>query len=233
MKQEKDVIVALDFPNKEEAINFLRPFDQSIYVKVGMELFYAEGPSIVREMKAMGHRVFLDLKFHDIPNTVAGAVRSCAGLGADLLNVHAGGGLVMMKAAVEALKSAGVATKLLAITQLTSTSATALKEELWIDHPLEETVLHYASLSQEAGLDGVVCSALEASRIHQELGSEFLTVTPGIRPASAEVGDQKRVVTPEDAARLGADLIVVGRPITRANEPRQAYTEIYRAFCGQ
>lgn len=232
-KEVQRVITALDFPNKESTLQFLKRFPEPIYVKVGMELFYSEGPDVVRAIQEQGHQIFLDLKFHDIPNTVAGAARSCAKLGVAMLNVHAGGGLKMMRAAVEALREAGTSSKLIAITQLTSTSPDSLRDELWIDRSMEETVLHYADLSQQAGLDGVVCSALEAPVIHQQLGPSFLTVTPGIRPLDSQVGDQCRVVTPEDAAKLGTDFIVVGRPITRAADPWQVYQRIRREFQGK
>lgn len=228
--QENRVITALDFPNQETCLRFLEAFPEPIFVKIGMELFYSAGPDCVRKIKALGHQVFLDLKFHDIPNTVAGAVRSCAGLGADILNVHAAGGIPMMRGAMEELKASGAATKLIAITQLTSTSPEQLKQELWIDHPMEETVLHYASITKEAGLDGVVCSAQEVQRLHKELGNDFLTVTPGIRPADAAKGDQQRVVTPFDAGKLGSDYIVVGRPITKAADPYAAYVQIRKDF---
>lgn len=233
MSQEKlRVITALDFPNKEASLEFLKQFPEPIYVKVGMELFYSAGPDCIRAIKDLGHKIFLDLKFHDIPNTVAGAARSCAKLNVDLMNVHAAGGSVMMKAAVEALRDAGSTAKLIAITQLTSTSPTQLKSELWIDHEMQETVLHYAALTKEAGLDGVVCSALEVPVIHESLGSTFLTVTPGIRPLDASIGDQQRVVTPAKARELGSDYIVVGRPITRAENPYEAYKKIRADFQG-
>ena len=226
----KKVITALDFPDQVRAMEFLRQFDESIFVKVGMELFYAEGPDIVRKIKQAGHKVFLDLKFHDIPNTVAGAVRSCAKLGAAIINVHAAGGVTMMRRAVETLRDSGSTAKIIAVTQLTSISENELRQELWIDHEMQATVLHYAELARTAGLDGVVCSAWEVDRIHKVLGRDFLTVTPGIRPATATAGDQKRVVTPKQAAEIGSDYIVVGRPITAAADPLAAYRQIAAEF---
>lgn len=226
----KDVIVALDFPGKAELIAFLDHFSDPIYVKVGMELFYAQGPDIIREIKSRGHEIFLDLKFHDIPNTVAGAVRSTRQLGVAMSNLHAGGGLEMMKAAKAALADSSAL--LIAVTQLTSTSQQVMTEEILIPAPLQEVVLGYAGLAKQAGLDGVVCSALEVPLIKETFGSNFLTVTPGIRPASAAKGDQKRVVTPAMARSLGSDYIVVGRPITQAKDPKRAYDAIYREFMG-
>lgn len=231
----KDVIVALDFPSAQQALAFTEKFDQPIFVKIGMELFYAAGPSIVETIKQQGHKVFLDLKFHDIPNTVAGATKSCLNLGADIMNLHAGGGSKMMQAAAEAIKEYPAANKplLIAVTQLTSTSADMLREELLITAKMEDTVLAYAQNAKNSGLDGVVCSALEVRRIKDSLGEDFITVTPGIRPADAEVGDQARVVTPQMARELGSDYIVVGRPITKAADPVAAYRQIKKDFLGE
>ncbi|AVM67844.1 orotidine-5'-phosphate decarboxylase [Lachnospiraceae bacterium oral taxon 500] len=231
----KDVIVALDFPSAQQALAFTEKFDQPIFVKIGMELFYAAGPSIVETIKQQGHKVFLDLKFHDIPNTVAGATKSCLNLGADIMNLHAGGGSKMMQAAAEAVKEYPAANKplLIAVTQLTSTSADMLREELLITAKMEDTVLAYAQNAKNSGLDGVVCSALEVRRIKDSLGEDFITVTPGIRPADAEVGDQARVVTPQMARELGSDYIVVGRPITKAADPVAAYRQIKKDFLGE
>jgi len=231
----KDVIVALDFPSAQQALAFTEKFDQPIFVKIGMELFYAAGPSIVETIKQQGHKVFLDLKFHDIPNTVAGATKSCLNLGADIMNLHAGGGSKMMQAAAEAVKADSAANKplLIAVTQLTSTSADMLREELLITAKMEDTVLAYAQNAKNSGLDGVVCSALEVRRIKDSLGKDFITVTPGIRPADAETGDQARVVTPQMARELGSDYIVVGRPITKADDPVAAYRQIKKDFLGE
>ncbi len=231
----KDVIVALDFPGAQQALAFTEKFDQPIFVKIGMELFYAAGPSIVETIKQQGHKVFLDLKFHDIPNTVAGATKSCLNLGADIMNLHAGGGSKMMQAAAEAVKAYPAANKplLIAVTQLTSTSADMLREELLITTKMEDTVLAYAQNAKNSGLDGVVCSALEVRRIKDSLGEDFITVTPGIRPADAETGDQARVVTPQMARELGSDYIVVGRPITKAADPVAAYRQIKKDFLGE
>lgn len=231
----KAVIVALDFPNAQSAIEFTQKFDQPIYVKIGMELFYAAGPSIVETIKKQGHKIFLDLKFHDIPNTVAGATRSCLELGADIMNLHAGGGSKMMLAAMEAITQSTVKEKplLIAVTQLTSTNAEMLKEELLIETAMEETVLSYAENAKKCGLNGVVCSALEVRRIKDKLGEDFITVTPGIRPADGEIGDQARVVTPQMAREIGSDYIVVGRPITKASNPVEAYQQIKKDFLGE
>ena len=228
----RDVIVALDFQSKDEVMAFLKQFPEPIYTKVGMELFYNEGPEIVRYLKSEGHKVFLDLKFHDIPNTVAGAVRSVASLDVDMLNLHAAGGIKMMEAGLDELKKQGKASILLSITMLTSTNSEILKNELWIDHPLDDTVLHYASNTKKAGLPGVVCSALEVPLIKSHLGADFITVTPGIRPKGDAKGDQVRVVTPSEARSLGSDYIVVGRPITKSEKPYEAYCTIRNEFLG-
>lgn len=217
----KDVIIALDFPGQEQTLAFLDRFTgRKPYVKIGMELFYAAGPDIVRQVKARGHRVFLDLKLHDIPNTVRRAMASLSALDVDMCNLHAAGTVTMMEAALEGLtRPDGTRPLLLAVTQLTSTSEERMRDELWIDHPMDETVLHYTELAKRAGLDGVVCSPLEAGKVHQRCGSGFLTVTPGVRPVGGDVGDQVRVTTPAGAKALGSDYIVVGRPITQAEDP--------------
>jgi len=228
----KDVIIALDFKNREEVMGFLDLFKEPVYVKVGMELFYAEGPSIVREIKALGHKVFLDLKFHDIPNTVQGAVRSAIELDVDMMNLHAMGGSEMMRSAMEALESRMVKPLMIAVTVLTSMDEEALKKELHVDLLLEDTVLSLARMTKESGLQGVVCSALEVPRLKEKLGEDFLTITPGIRPLESASGDQKRVVTPSMARELGSDYIVVGRPITKAEHPYEAYLKIRSEFMG-
>lgn len=232
----KDVIIALDFRDKKKALTFMdrlggaRPF-----VKVGMELFYAEGPGIVQELKQRGHRIFLDLKLHDIPNTVRGAVGSLAKLGADIVNVHASGGIAMMEAVREAAEASGTQRPLIvAVTQLTSTGQETMNQQLLIPGTVEEAVLHYARNAKAAGLDGVVCSPLEVSLIKRELGDTFLTVTPGIRFAEEQKpDDQVRVTTPAQAARSGADYIVVGRPITAVPDPLEAYLRFKKEFMGE
>lgn len=229
----KDVIIALDFQTKDEVLNFLKPFNESIYVKVGMELFYSEGPSIVREIKEMGHKIFLDLKFHDIPNTVAGATRSILKLDVDIANLHASGTKKMMEMANEEIKKHNSNMIMIAVTQLTSTDEETMHKDLLIEKSLEETVLHYAKNAKEAGLKGIVCSALEVPTIKKHLGEDFITVTPGIRLKSNDVADQKRVVTPKDAKELGSDYIVVGRPITKAENPYEAYKMIKKEFLGE
>lgn len=228
----KDVIIALDYPSRESALSFLDLFgEEKPFVKIGMELYYAEGPSLVREIKARGHKIFLDLKIHDIPNTAAGAVRSISGLGVDMINLHASGGISMMKAAAEALKDTpGQPPKLIAVTILTSLNQDALEEELWVPRALTETVLHYAGNARDAGLDGVVCSPLEAGSVHSRIGADFLTVTPGVRFESKDAGDQQRVTTPGKARELGSDYIVVGRPITKADNPLEAYRRCIHDF---
>ncbi|MBR2752636.1 MAG: orotidine-5'-phosphate decarboxylase, partial [Lachnospiraceae bacterium] len=217
----KDVIIALDFPNRDKTLAFLDLFESEArkpYVKIGMELFYAEGPQIVRDIKARGHQIFLDLKLHDIPNTVRSAMRSLAGLDVDMVNVHAAGTKAMMQAGLEGLCEASVKDRplLIAVTQLTSTDEARMRTELLIDHPLEDVVAHYAANTRDAGLEGIVCSPLEAGKVHATCGKDFLTVTPGIRFATDSKGDQKRVTTPADARDLGSDYIVVGRSITGA-----------------
>lgn len=230
----KDVIIALDFPSAEETYRFLDRFTgRKPFVKIGMELFYAEGPQIVREIKKRGHKVFLDLKLHDIPNTVKGGMQSLRDLGVDMTNVHAAGGIRMMKAAVEGLtREDGTRPILIAVTQLTSTSQETMTSELLIDRPIADVVVQYAKNAQTAGLEGVVCSPLEAGRIHEELGTDFMTVTPGIRFAGDAVGDQARVTTPEKARQIGSDYIVVGRSITAAADPVAAYERAMTDFVG-
>lgn len=227
----KDVIIACDFKNKEDTLAFLDNFTgKKPYLKIGMELFYAEGPAIVREIKDRGHKVFLDLKLHDIPNTVKSAMKVLSSLGADMVNVHASGASEMMKAAKEAFSALNNPPLLIAVTQLTSTDERALKEELLIDTPMAETVLKYALNAKNSSLDGVVCSPLEAKRVHAVCGEKFLTVTPGIRFADGDKGDQKRIMTPSDAKKAGSDYIVVGRPITRAEDPLSAYERCVSEF---
>lgn len=231
----KDVIIALDFPTREETLAFLDrfPSGEKPFVKIGMELYYAEGPAILREMKARGHRIFLDLKLHDIPNTVKRAMSVLSRLDADMVNLHAAGASEMMKAALEGLtRPDGTRPLLIAVTQLTSTDAAALKNELLIDVPMAETVLSYAQNAARCGLDGVVCSPLEASLVKERCGEGFLTVTPGIRFSGGDVGDQKRIMTPERAGKSGCDYIVMGRPITQAADPVEAYRRAVREFLG-
>jgi orotidine-5'-phosphate decarboxylase len=230
----KDVIVACDFAGKAQTLEFLDKFTgQKPFVKIGMELFYAEGPDIVREIKARGHRIFLDLKLHDIPNTVKSAMAVLTGLGVDIINVHAAGTKAMMAAALEGLTRAdGTRPLLIAVTQLTSTDQKAMAEDLWIEKPLPDVVMHYAKCAREAGLDGVVCSPLEAKAVHEACGESFLTVTPGVRFAESAAGDQKRIMTPAQAKAEGCDYIVVGRPITRAEDPVAAYERCCREFIG-
>lgn len=228
----KDVIIACDFPTAAQTLTFLDRFpERKPFVKIGMELFYAEGPSVVREIKARGHRIFLDLKLHDIPNTVKKAMAVLSGLDADIVNLHAAGTAEMMRAALEGLTRAdGTRPLLIAVTQLTSTDQNALEHELLIDRPMDEVVLAYAENAKNAGLDGVVCSPLEAGKVHRRCGSGFLTVTPGIRFADGEKGDQKRIMTPAQAKIEGADYIVVGRPITAAADPAAVYARCCAEF---
>ena len=230
----KDVIVALDFDSKEKTLAFLDRFtEEKPFVKIGMELFYAEGPSIVREIRGRGHKIFLDLKLHDIPNTVKKAMAALSALDVDLVNVHAAGTGAMMSAALAGLtRPDGTRPLLIAVTQLTSTDQDMLEKELWIEKPMEEVVLHYAEIASIVGLDGVVCSPLEAGSIHERCGKNFLTVTPGVRFADGDVGDQKRVTTPAKAKELGSDYIVVGRPITQAEDPVAAYRRCVAEFVG-
>lgn len=228
----KDVIVACDFPGKTETLAFLDRFEgRKPFVKIGMELFYAEGPDIVREIKARGHRIFLDLKLHDIPNTVKKAMAVLSRLDADIVNLHASGTVAMMEAALEGLtRPDGTRPLLIAVTQLTSTDQTAMETDLLIREPIDQVVMHYALNAKKAGLDGVVCSPLEAQKVHETCGEAFLTVTPGVRFADGEIGDQKRVMTPAEAKRIGSDYIVVGRPITASDDPVAAYERCLREF---
>ena len=230
----KDVIVACDFSSAQQVFDFLDRFtDKKPFVKIGMELFYAEGPQIVREIKARGHKIFLDLKLHDIPNTVKKAMAVLSGLDVDMCNIHAAGTSAMMKAALEGLtRPDGSRPLLIAVTQLTSTDEESMRRELLIDRPLDETVMHYARNAMESGLDGVVCSPLESGKVHQVCGAGFVTVTPGVRFADGDVGDQKRVTTPARAKELGSDYIVVGRPITAAADPVAAYNRCVEEFVG-
>ena len=230
----KDVIVACDFSSKEQVFTFLDKFTgRKPFVKIGMELYYAEGPEIVRQIKARGHKIFLDLKLHDIPNTVKKAMAVLSGLDVDMCNVHAAGTSAMMKAALEGLtRPDGSRPLLIAVTQLTSTDEDSMRRELLIDRPLDQVVMSYAQTAKEAGLDGVVCSPLEAGKVHRACGDGFVTVTPGVRFADGDVGDQKRVTTPEKARELGSDYIVVGRPITAAADPVAAYERCVKAFFG-
>ena len=230
----KDVIVACDFGCKEEALSFLDRFtEEKPYVKIGKELYYAEGPDICREIKARGHKIFLDLKLHDIPNTVKKAMAVLSGLDVDMTNLHAAGTKAMMEAALEGLtRPDGTRPLLIAVTQLTSTDAAALKNELLIDTPMAETVLSYAKNAAGSGLDGVVCSPLEAALVKGRCGKGFLTVTPGIRFAGGDVGDQKRVMTPENAGENGCDFLVMGRPITKDPDPVAAYRRAVKEFLG-
>lgn len=230
----KDVIIACDFPTRERTLAFLDGFgEERPYVKIGMELFYAEGPGIVREIKARGHEIFLDLKLCDIPNTVKSAMRVLRGTGADMINLHAFGTREMMEAALEGLTGPdGKRPLLIAVTQLTSTSEERMRRELLIDRPLVEVCLEYAENARLAGLDGVVCSPLEAGAVHEKCGAAFLTVTPGVRFAGGDKGDQVRVTTPERAGQLGSDYIVVGRPITGAEDPVAAWRRCRAEFMG-
>ena len=230
----KDVIIACDFADRKEVFAFLDRFeDKKPFVKIGMELFYAEGPQIVRDIKARGHKIFLDLKLHDIPNTVKKAMKVLSSLDVDMCNVHATGTSRMMKAAIEGLTHPdGSRPLLIAVTQLTSTDAEIMEKELLIKEPLEDTVAHYAKNAAESGLDGVVCSPLEAKKVHNACGSGFLTVTPGVRFADGEIADQKRVMTPAQAKAEGSDYIVVGRPVTQAADPVAAYMRCVEEFVG-
>ena len=231
----KDVIIACDFDSAEKTYNFLDLFEnERPFVKIGMELFYAEGPQIAKEIKKRGHKIFLDLKLHDIPNTVKKAMAVLSKLDADMVNVHAAGTANMMKAAVEGLTRAdGTRPLIVAVTQLTSTDEESLKEELLIDKPMEEVVMHYADNARKAGLDGVVCSPLEAAAVHAKCGENFITVTPGVRFEEGDRGDQKRVTTPAEARRIGSDYIVMGRPITAAADPVATYIRAKKEFTGE
>ena len=228
----KDVIIACDFADKETALNFLDKFEgRKPFVKIGMELFYAEGPQIVREIKARGHKIVLDLKLHDIPNTVKKSMAVLSQLDVDMCNLHAAGTSRMMEAALEGLtRPDGTRPLLIAVTQLTSTDQEAMERDLLIKEPIDKVVMHYAETAKNAGLDGVVCSPLEAQKVHDICGEKFLTVTPGVRFADGDIGDQKRVMTPEQAKKIGSDYIVVGRPITSAPDPVAAYERCIKEF---
>ena len=230
----RDVIIALDFATADRALEFLNLFEGTpVYVKVGMELFYAAGPDIIRQIKARGHKIFLDLKLHDIPNTVERAISALSKLDVDMCNLHAAGTADMMRAALRGLTRAdGTRPLLIAVTQLTSTSQERMERELLIDRPIDDVVMHYARNAMESGLDGVVCSPLESEKVHAACGPQFLTVTPGVRFADGAVGDQVRIATPARARELGSDYIVVGRPITAADDPVAAYRRCVREFIG-
>ena len=230
---KRDVIIALDFKDGKTALNFLDKFvDKKLFVKVGMELFYAEGPSIVKEIKERGHKIFLDLKLHDIPNTVKGGMRSLSHLGVDIVNVHAAGTISMMKAALEgSIRDDGTRPLVIAVTQLTSTSEEIMKEELLIESKINDTIVHYAKNAKKAGLDGVVCSPLEAGMVKNAVGMDFITITPGVRFDDGEKGDQVRVTTPKNAKEIGTDFIVLGRPITQAENPVEVYNRCVEEFC--
>ncbi len=229
----KDVIVACDFASAEQTFNFLDKFTgRKPFVKIGMELFYAEGPSIVREIKKRGHKIFLDLKLHDIPNTVKKAMAVLRNLDVDITNLHAAGATAMMQGALEGLtREDGTRPLLIAVTQLTSTDQEAMEKDILIKEPIDKVVMHYAMTAKNAGLDGIVCSPLEAGKVHDTCGKQFLTITPGVRFADGDVGDQKRVMTPAQAKEIGSDYIVVGRPITAAADPVAAYERCVAEFC--
>lgn len=230
----KDVIIACDFASAEQTFAFLDKFNkENLFLKIGMELYYAEGPSIVREIKKRGHKIFLDLKLHDIPNTVKKAMNVLSNLDVDICNLHAGGTGRMMEAALEGLtRPDGTRPLLIAVTQLTSTDQESMEKDLLIEKPIDEVVMHYASVAKKSGLDGVVCSPLEAEKVHNLCGKDFITVTPGVRFADGDVGDQKRVMTPAQAKLIGSDYIVVGRPITAAEDPVAAYNRCVEEFVG-
>lgn len=229
----RDVIIACDFSSRQQTMAFLDQFtEEKPFVKIGMELYYAEGPSIVKEIKTRGHKIFLDLKLHDIPNTVKKAMRVLSDLDVDITNLHAAGTTAMMQAAVEGLtRPDGTRPLLIAVTQLTSTDQESMERDLLIHQPIDEVVMHYAETAKNAGLDGIVCSPLEAGKVHDRCGKNFLTVTPGVRFADGDVGDQKRVMTPAAAKEIGSDYIVVGRPITQAADPVAAYRRCVAEFC--
>lgn len=230
----KDVIVACDFSSKQEVMSFLDKFQgKKPFVKIGMELFYAEGPSIVKEIKARGHKIFLDLKLCDIPNTVKKSMKVLSELDVDMTNLHAFGTKAMMEAAIEGLtRPDGTRPILIAVTQLTSTSEERMKADQLINEPLDKVVMHYAKCASECGLDGVVCSPLEAGKVKETCGKDFMTVTPGVRFADGDIGDQVRITTPEKAKEIGSDYIVVGRPVTQAEDPVAAYERCVREFVG-
>ena len=229
----KDVIIACDFASKEQVLNFLDKFEgRKPFVKIGMELFYGAGPDVVRDIKARGHKIFLDLKLHDIPNTVKKAMSVLSNLDVDMCNLHAAGTIRMMEAAIEGLtRPDGTRPLLIAVTQLTSTDQQSMEDDLLIHEPIDKVVMHYASNAKKAGLDGVVCSPLEAQKVHDTCGADFMTVTPGVRFADGDIGDQKRVMTPAQAKEIGSDYIVVGRPITAAEDPVAAYERCVAEFC--
>ena len=232
----KDVIIACDFDSREKVFSFLDLFEneeRKPFVKIGMELYYAEGPEIVREIKRRGHKIFLDLKLHDIPNTVKKSMAVLSRLDVDMTNLHAAGTCRMMEAAIEGLtRPDGTRPMLIAVTQLTSTDEESMRTDLLINEPIDKVVMHYAANAKKAGLDGVVCSPLEAGKVHDTCGAGFVTVTPGVRFADGDVGDQKRVMTPAEAKRIGSDYIVVGRPITAAADPVAAYRRCVAEFLG-
>ncbi len=230
----KDVIIACDFASKAQVMEFLDKFKgDKPFVKIGMELFYAEGPQIVKEIKARGHKIFLDLKLHDIPNTVKKSMSVLSNLDVDMCNLHAAGTIRMMEAAIEGLtRPDGTRPMLIAVTQLTSTDQEAMENDLLIKEPIDKVVMHYALNAKKAGLDGVVCSPLEAQKVHDTCGNDFVTVTPGVRFADGDIGDQKRVMTPAEANKIGSDYIVVGRPITAAEDPVAAYERCVKEFVG-
>ena len=230
----RDVIIACDFDSAEKTFNFLDKFTgKKPFIKIGMELYYAEGPSIVKEIKKRGHKIFLDLKLHDIPNTVKKSMAVLSRLDVDMTNLHAAGTKRMMQAAIEGLtRPDGTRPMLIAVTQLTSTDQESMENDLLIKAPIDEVVMHYAFCASEAGLDGVVCSPLEAGKVHDRCGKNFVTVTPGVRFADGDIGDQKRVMTPAEAKKIGSDYIVVGRPITAAEDPVAAYERCVAEFVG-
>ncbi len=230
----RDVIIACDFSSEEATLKFLDNFkEEKPYVKIGMELYYAAGADMVRKLKERGHKIFLDLKLHDIPNTVKKSMAVLSGLNVDMCNLHASGTIAMMEAALEGLtRPDGTRPLLIAVTQLTSTSQERMTNDLLIDKPIDEVVMHYAHNAKLAGLDGVVCSPLEAGKVKEKCGKEFLTVTPGVRFADGDIGDQVRVTTPAKAKEIGSDYIVVGRPITAAEDPVAAYRRCVAEFCG-
>lgn len=230
----RDVIVACDFSSAEEVFAFLDKFEgKKPFVKIGMELFYAEGPAIVKEIKKRGHKIFLDLKLHDIPNTVKKAMAVLSKLDVDMCNLHATGATQMMQGAIEGLtREDGTRPILIAVTQLTSTDQETMERDLLIKEPIDKVVMHYALTAKNAGLDGVVCSPLEAGKVHETCGKDFITVTPGVRFADGDIGDQKRVMTPAQAKEIGSDYIVVGRPITASADPVAAYERCVREFIG-
>ena len=230
----KGVIIACDFSSKQETIDFLSKFNEDkLFLKIGMELFYAEGPEIVRQIKKMGHKIFLDLKLHDIPNTVMKSMNVLSNLDIDMCNVHAAGTISMMEAAIKGLtRKDGSRPLLIAVTQLTSTSENKMREEILIDKRIDEVVMQYAKNAKMSGLDGVVCSPIEAGKVHNICGEKFLTITPGVRFPDSEIGDQVRVTTPAEAKKLGSDYIVVGRPITASDNPVEAYRRCIKEFIG-